>query len=77
MVEDELAKRFTRHEVTKELSFEDEFRSMEDKFKRADNAIVESVSEEQGAQQLLRLIKSIPKIKFKLTAEQELMISTP
>jgi hypothetical protein len=35
------------------------------------------VSEEDGTQQLLRFIKSIPKIKFRLTPEQDLMISTP
>ena len=35
------------------------------------------MSEEEGTLQLLRFIKSIPKIKFKLTPEQDLMISTP
>ena len=39
--------------------------------------IIEQVGEEDGAQQLLRFIKAIPKIKFKLTKEQDLMISTP
>lgn len=32
-------------------------------------AIIEQVAEEDGTQQLLRFIKSIPKIKFKLTNE--------
>lgn len=41
--------RFTRHEVTGEFSYADEFLIIEDKFKRADNAIVEQVSDEQGA----------------------------
>ena len=76
-VNDDIAGRFTRHEMTGELSYADEFLIIEDKFKRADNTIVEQVSDEQGAQQLLRLIKAIPKIKFKLTTEQEMMISTP
>jgi len=35
------------------------------------------VSDESGGLQLLRLIKSVPNLKFKLTGEQELMISTP
>lgn len=39
--------------------------------------IIEQVADEDGTQQLLRFIKSIPKIKFKLTAEQDLMIATP
>ena len=42
-----------------------------------DQQIIEHVSDEDGTQQLLRFIKSIPKIKFKLTAEQDLMIGTP
>lgn len=39
--------------------------------------ILEQVSDEDGTSQLLRFIKSIPKIKFRLTGEQDLMISTP
>lgn len=39
--------------------------------------IIEQVADEDGTKQLLRFIKSIPKIKFKLTSEQDLMISTP
>ena len=77
LVNDDIAGRFTRSEESGELSYADEFKLVEDKFKRADNSIVEQVSDEQGAQQLLRLIKAIPKIKFKLTTEQEMMISTP
>ena len=42
-----------------------------------DPNILDQVSEEEGTQELLRFIKSIPKIKFKLTGEQDLMISTP
>ena len=68
-IDDDIAKLFTRNEITGELSYVDEFKLVEDKYKRADNRIVENVSDEQGAQQLLRLIKAIPKIKFKLTAE--------
>ena len=66
-IDDDISCLFTRHEKTGEFFYEKEFK--EDKFKSADKAIVESVSDEQGAQQLLRLIKAIPKIKFKLTSE--------
>ena len=76
-VSEEIVEKYARDEITGEFSFEDEFKLVEDKFKRADQDIVEQLSDEQGAQQLLRLIKAIPKIKFKLTAEQEMMISTP
>ena len=74
---EEILAKFARKGPHSEFVFDDEFRLKEDKFKRADNAIVDQVSDEHGAQQLLRLIKAIPKIKFKLTPEQELMISTP
>lgn len=50
---------------------------LKDKFKQADNSIIKSASDEQGGFQLLKLIKSVPNLKFKLTPEQELMISTP
>ena len=49
----------------------------QDKFKQADNKIIQKASEGEGSFQLLKLIKSIPNLKFKLTTEQELMISTP
>jgi hypothetical protein len=35
------------------------------------------MAEEKGAEQLLKLIKSIPEIKFKLTSDQEVMIKAP
>ncbi|CDW90518.1 lupus brain antigen [Stylonychia lemnae] len=57
--------------------YEKEFEMIEDKFQKADSFLVETVSDEKGAEQLLRLIKSIPQLKFKLTIEQEKMISTP
>ncbi len=69
--------KFIKSEVTGELFCPNEFSCIKDKFKPADDAIVKHVSEEQGGFQLLRLIKSVPRLKFKLTPEQELMISTP
>lgn len=62
---------------TKRFFYKDEFTNIQDKFSRANDAIVETVSDEKGAEQLLKLIKSIPSLKFKLTIEQEKMISTP
>jgi len=44
-----MGSRYTRTEITGEFMFKDEFKLMEDKFKRADNTIVEQVSDEQGA----------------------------
>jgi len=69
--------KFVRSEITGELFCPNEFGFIKDKFKPADDSIVKNVSDEQGGFQLLRLIKSVPRLKFKLTPEQELMISTP
>ena len=38
---------------------------------------MDAVQDEKGAFQLLKLIKSIPKLRFNLTMEQETMIKTP
>lgn len=54
-----------------------EFENVRDKFSRANHGIVDFVSDEKGAEQMLRLIRSIPQLKFRLTVEQERMISTP
>ncbi len=72
-----LQDKFVRSEITKEYYCPNEFSFIEDKFETADDKIVKSVADEQGGFQLLKLIKSVPKLKFKLTPEQELMISTP
>ena len=44
-----VAKKFQRDAITMEYVFADEFKLKEDKFRRADAAIVEQVSDEQGA----------------------------
>lgn len=70
---------FVKHPKLGEYVCEKEFALFlkGDKFKSADTSIIKSVADEQGSFQLLKLIKSIPNLKFKLTPEQELMISTP
>lgn len=60
-----------------EFAYSDEANIKWDKFLKADDNLLEMIADEKGSQQLLRLIKSIPKIKFKLTPEQEMMIGTP
>jgi hypothetical protein len=65
------------HDKCGEMYDPDEFSQIADKFEGADGFITSKASSEEGAAQLLRLIKSIPKIKFNLTPEQELMVSTP
>ncbi len=58
-------------EITGEMFCANEFSMIKDKFKPADDVIVKSVADEQGGFQLLRLIKSVPRLKFKLTPEQD------
>eukprot|EP00347_Sterkiella_histriomuscorum_P003774 403362997 len=77
MLNEDFAKLYKKDPDTGRFKHENEFLNIEDKFKRANDSIVETVSDEKGAEQLLRLIKSIPQLKFKLTIEQEKMISTP
>ena len=46
----EIAARFTRHKAHRgEWLYADEFKLKEDKFKGADNTIVDNVSDEHGA----------------------------
>jgi len=78
VMEVEIAAKFKRSPALQgEFCYEDEGKIQWDKYLKADDKLLDLVSDEKGAQQLLRLIKAIPKIKFKLTPEQELMISTP
>lgn len=57
--------------------YEKEFEDTKDKFAAANDDIVDKVSEEKGSELLLKLIKSIPRIKFRLTPDQEVMIKAP
>jgi hypothetical protein len=79
IVPTELRDKYMRLLKLKELFYDKEFELVleSDKFKAADSSIIKSVSDEQGGFQLLKLIKSIPNLKFRLTPEQELMISSP
>ena len=56
-IDEELAARFTRHEITGEFCFADEFKLKEDKFRRADNVIVEQVSDEDAVEMARRLAR--------------------
>lgn len=77
IMDPEIAKLFKRDPALKnEFALPDEGKLQIDKFLKVDDKILSQVTDERGAQQLLRLIKRIPKIKFKLTPEQELMISS-
>ena len=70
MMDQALGDKFKRSPALKgEFWYEDEAKIQWDKFLKADEKLIQSVTDEKGAAQLLRLIKSIPKIKFKLTPE--------
>ena len=45
-VSEEIVEKYARDEITGEFSFEDEFKLLEDKFKRADQDIVGQISDE-------------------------------
>jgi hypothetical protein len=73
-----IAEKFKRNPLMQnEFNFAEEGKIQWDKFLKADDKLLSHLADEKGTQQLLRLIKSIPDIKFRLTPEQELMISTP
>lgn len=77
-MEAEIATKFKRSRLLKgEFAYPEEAKIQWDKFLKADNKLLDMIADERGSQQLLRLIKSIPKIKFRLTPEQEMMIGTP
>jgi len=60
-------KLYRKSKQTGEIYWPQEFSNSEDKFAQADSSIADKVSDDSA--QLLKLIKRIPNIKFKLTPE--------